>query len=127
METVKNRREYMAVSSQVSIVHPQSRRLLDRGAKDTPVRFDIVQIGCQILRRDQVQFLQRTGLKIRHKLRSVMGHYLDKSVDDISGTFCQKVVHRFVVQMKANRIKHNNSRSSFAVAVYCLMNLHSET
>ena len=74
MKPFQNRREHMMVQRMVCFVQAQDGCMLIRGAKHPPVLLDIVQIRCQVFRRDEVQFLQRTGLDLRDKPSCVIGH-----------------------------------------------------
>ena len=61
---------------------------------------DIAQIGNQILRCNQIQFIQRTGFYLRSKVPRIMLHIRDKLLIDIACAFFDQVIYRFVMHQR---------------------------
>ena len=74
------------------------------GTKKTLMFLDIAQIGSQILRCNQIQFIQRTGFYLRSKAPRIMLHIRDKLLIDIAGAFFEQVIYRFVMQIEGGAV-----------------------
>ena len=74
------------------------------GTEQPLVIFDIVQIRRQILRCDEIQFLQWSGLQLVKEFSHIHGHGLDKPVYEIPRTLSQQIIHRFIVQIEGGTV-----------------------
>lgn len=75
LETIQNRSQYMTVQRSVSVIHPQDDRLLHGCLENAAMLLNIHQIRRQILRRNQVQLIQRTFLQLFQKLYCIIRAY----------------------------------------------------